>query len=192
MANLIYKICNNTGVDLGTVIFDHVMSLTPPKESKVHLPYLCLLLGILKSQGFKPYPNEPIKTASAKFSTDARLYSGIHYNDRASLLTAPVSGLVPSPQDTHADSSAAPSTSDPVSASVLVQLKRQAAFYQSTLDNLKSTVSSLQDVFAATEPKLIATHRQINALEEQLASQDPDVEGPSQDDEDTPSGSPVH
>jgi len=42
MANLIYKIHNNMGVYLGTVIFDHVMSFTPPKESKVLLPY-CLV-----------------------------------------------------------------------------------------------------------------------------------------------------
>ncbi|XP_031119025.1 uncharacterized protein LOC116022440 [Ipomoea triloba] len=156
MANLLYKIRNKMDVDLETVIFDHVMSFTPSKESK----------------------------------TDARLYSGTHYDDRASLLATPIPDLVP-PQDAPSGSSTAPAASDPVSPSELVQLKSQAAFYQSTLDNLKSAVSTLRDVISATEPKLVATLCQINALEEQLASQDPDVEGPSQDDEGTPSGSPV-
>ncbi|XP_031116505.1 uncharacterized protein LOC116020162 [Ipomoea triloba] len=63
MATLIYKIGKGIPVDLGDIIFKHVASFRKPesKESKVKLPFPCTIYGVLRTQGFKPEPNEPME-----------------------------------------------------------------------------------------------------------------------------------
>lgn len=174
MASLLYKMQNRMSIDLGSFVFEHVMSFTPPKEAKVHLPYPCLILGILKEKGFKPYPNEPILAFSGKFTIDCRLFHGTHYDGRDSLGDALVQLPVNPPEAMSGSSSAPPdpasaAASDPVHPPALLQLK-QAAYYYTTVDSLKAMISSLETVISSTEPKLVDVLRHITILKYQIAS----------------------
>ncbi|XP_031131819.1 uncharacterized protein LOC116033202 [Ipomoea triloba] len=82
MATLIYKIGKGIPVDLGDIIFKHVASFIKPesKESKVKLPFPCTIYGVLRSQGFKPEPNEPMEAPQVR-TIDARLKQGSHVLD---------------------------------------------------------------------------------------------------------------
>ncbi|XP_031120822.1 uncharacterized protein LOC116024058 [Ipomoea triloba] len=82
MATLIYKIGKGIPVDLGDIIFKHVASFRKPesKESKVKLPFPCTIYGVLRSQGFKPEPNEPMEAPQVR-TIDARLKQGSHVLD---------------------------------------------------------------------------------------------------------------
>ncbi|XP_031116684.1 uncharacterized protein LOC116020344 [Ipomoea triloba] len=50
------------------------------KESKVKLPFPCTIYGVLRSQGFKPEPNEPMEAPQVR-TIDARLKQGSHVLD---------------------------------------------------------------------------------------------------------------
>ncbi|XP_031099842.1 uncharacterized protein LOC116004042 [Ipomoea triloba] len=82
MATLIYKIGKGIPVDLGDIIFKHVASFRKPesKESKVKLPFPCTIYGVLRTQGFKPEPNEPMEAPQVR-TIDARLKQGTHVLD---------------------------------------------------------------------------------------------------------------
>ncbi|XP_031116507.1 uncharacterized protein LOC116020165 [Ipomoea triloba] len=82
MATLIYKIGKGIPVDLGNIIFKHVASFRKPesKESKVKLPFPCTIYGVLRTQGFKPKPNEPME-APQVITIDARIKQGTHVLD---------------------------------------------------------------------------------------------------------------
>ncbi|XP_031108382.1 uncharacterized protein LOC116012846 [Ipomoea triloba] len=82
MATLIYKIGKGIPVDLSDIIFKHVASFRKPesKESKVKLSFPCTIYGVLRSQGFKPEPNEPMEAPQVR-TIDAKLKQGSHVLD---------------------------------------------------------------------------------------------------------------
>nr|GLL29803.1 uncharacterized protein LOC109181161 [Ipomoea trifida] len=83
MAFLLFKIRNKLDVDLGSVIFSHIMSFTKrKKEAKVYLPYPSLIYGVLSAQGFTPYDHEPILENEHFYQFDLRLAQGHHHDDR--------------------------------------------------------------------------------------------------------------
>lgn len=82
LANLIYRIGKGILVDLGDLIFKHVVTFKKPatKESKVKLPFPCTIYGILHAQGFRPKVNEPLDTPKVRL-IDAILKQGSHVLD---------------------------------------------------------------------------------------------------------------
>ncbi|XP_019153454.1 PREDICTED: uncharacterized protein LOC109149918 [Ipomoea nil] len=55
LALLLYKIRNRLTFDLGEIIFSHILAYhSKKKEAKIHLPYHCLIYGVLIAQGFRP------------------------------------------------------------------------------------------------------------------------------------------
>ncbi|XP_031121097.1 uncharacterized protein LOC116024342 [Ipomoea triloba] len=82
MATLIYKIGKGIPIDIGDIIFKHVASFRKPesKESKVKLPFPCTIYGVLRSQGFKLEPNEPMDAPQVR-KIDAKLKQGSHVFD---------------------------------------------------------------------------------------------------------------
>ncbi|XP_019170458.1 PREDICTED: uncharacterized protein LOC109166029 [Ipomoea nil] len=58
MVVLLYKIRHKINFDLGSLIYNHIMGFTKGKEPKVHLPFSCLIYGILKEKGIQLYENE--------------------------------------------------------------------------------------------------------------------------------------
>ncbi|XP_019153564.1 PREDICTED: uncharacterized protein LOC109150047 [Ipomoea nil] len=85
LAGLLYKIRNRLPFNLGMVIFSHLMSFLQKKEAKVHLPFPCLIYGVLQDHGFMPYKEEVITTPDNAYIFDDRLTQRGHYDDRASL-----------------------------------------------------------------------------------------------------------
>ncbi|XP_019198901.1 PREDICTED: uncharacterized protein LOC109192659 [Ipomoea nil] len=85
LAGLLYKIRNRLPFNLGMVIFSHLMSFLQKKEAKVHLPFPCLIYGVLQDHGFIPYKEEVITTPDNAYIFDDRLTQRGHYDDRASL-----------------------------------------------------------------------------------------------------------
>ncbi|MEQ5154411.1 hypothetical protein ABN254_21580, partial [Providencia rettgeri] len=77
MASLIYRIGRGIPVDLGDIIFKHIASFRKPesKEKKVKLPFPCTIYAVLRTQGFKPEPNEPMEAPLVR-TIDARLKQG--------------------------------------------------------------------------------------------------------------------
>lgn len=82
MANLIYRIGKGIPVDLGGLIFKHVITFRKPatKESKIKLPFPCTIYGVLRTQGFRPEVNEPMEAPQVKL-IDPQLKQGSHVLD---------------------------------------------------------------------------------------------------------------
>ncbi|XP_019150171.1 PREDICTED: uncharacterized protein LOC109146977 [Ipomoea nil] len=202
LAGLLYKIRNRLPFNLGMVIFSHLMSFLQKKEAKIHLPFPCLIYGVLQDHGFKPYKEEVITTTDNVYIFDDRLTQKGHYDDRASLdqlpAVPPPAPLVSAP----ASSTDTASTSRPGSRlvpkepptlvdrrQIVLTLEASIAQVQQSVASQQSTISglaNLRDAQLQEIARMEAIHAQIIA-DTRAASSDTD----SEDEEDgSDSGTP--
>ncbi|XP_019186460.1 PREDICTED: uncharacterized protein LOC109181161 [Ipomoea nil] len=172
MALLLYKVRNRIDVDLGSIIFSHIMSFTKKKEAKVHLPFPSLIFGVLTKQGFEPNDSEKVLENKGVYQFDPRLSHYFHYDDRAELLltsaetvpsatTPPVS---PAASDSTARAHAEPSS--------LIAHRQFADFVQSSLDQMHKSIAAQQESAAGLQKILLQHRREIARLEKLHADSD--------------------
>ncbi|XP_031090925.1 uncharacterized protein LOC115995917 [Ipomoea triloba] len=155
MGFFLYKIQNKLAVDLGSVIFSHMMSFTKKKkEAKVHLPYPSLIYGVLTAQGFTPYDHEPILENEHFYQFDLRLAQGHHHDDRATLTAS-----TPTP----GSSTATPLV--PMPPLALIMHRQMASSIESSLELLRTSIAVQQDAAAGLESTLLEHYREIARLE---------------------------
>ncbi|XP_019173391.1 PREDICTED: uncharacterized protein LOC109168966 [Ipomoea nil] len=144
LALLLYKIRNRLTFDLGEIIFSHILAYhVKKKEAKIHLPYPCLIYGLLLAQGFRPYNDEQVTKSDIAYVFDDRLTQFSHYDDRDSLypssvptppLSAPVL-LVPK------EVSLSESESAPVTATTAIPKKSPTLLLRSSIASQQATLS---------------------------------------------------
>ncbi|XP_019155181.1 PREDICTED: uncharacterized protein LOC109152054 [Ipomoea nil] len=143
------------------------MGFTKKKEANIHLPFPCLITGVLQSQGLKLYLNEPLCQVTHKHAMDSRLFQGTHFDDMSTLSSMPTPGSAALASTASGSSSARPhSASDPAASPELMALHQQAEFLISLISGLKINVVSLQTSISNAEDRVVCTQRQIATLEE--------------------------
>ncbi|XP_019163597.1 PREDICTED: uncharacterized protein LOC109159939 [Ipomoea nil] len=203
LAGFLYKIRNRLPFNLGMVIFSHLMSFLQKKEAKIHLPFPCLIFGVLQDHGFHPYKEEILTTPDNAYLFDDRLTQRGHYDDRASLALLPV---IPPPAPLH---SAPASSADTASASrpdakripkepttlvdrrqILLTLEASIAQVQQSVASQQATIAGLEnlrDVQLKEITRMEAIHAQIIAHTGAATSGSDSEEGDDDSDSGTPS-----
>ncbi|XP_019171966.1 PREDICTED: uncharacterized protein LOC109167401 [Ipomoea nil] len=157
LAGLLYKIRNCLPFNLGMVIFSHLMSFLQKKETKVHLPFPCLIYGVLQDHGFKPYKEEVITTPDNAYIFDDRLAQRGHYDDQASLAQLPD---IPHP---------APLVSAPASSADTASASRpgvrQVPKEPTTLVDRRQIVLTLEASIAQVQQSVASQQATISGLE---------------------------
>nr|GMD50405.1 uncharacterized protein LOC109181161 [Ipomoea batatas] len=159
MAVLLYKIRHMLDFDLGTLIYDHIMSFTKKKEFKVHLPFPCRIYGVLKAQGFEAYKNEHILENRGVYLFAERLTQSHHFDDR---ITLAASSPFPGSSNATGFSSAVPKYLEPPS---LIAHRAHLRSLQAHLALVRSSISSLQDVCTGIENDMLIHRCEIDRLE---------------------------
>lgn len=159
MGVLLYKVRNKLDVDLGSIIFSHIMTFTKKKkEAKIYLPYPSLIYGLLSSQGFKPYDYEPVLDNDHVYRVDPRLAQGNHFDDRASLTA----------------SASAPSSSTarpvPLPPPAVIMHRQMASSIEASLALIRTSIAAQQDAAAGLECTLLDHYREIARLETRHAA----------------------
>lgn len=95
---LVYRIRIKKKLDLGTIIFNRIMSFTRPKEQKVKLPFQSIIYGILTAQGLEQ-PVETIIKVLDNYHVDHKLLKGKHVWDVVHVNPPNVPTLVPEEDD---------------------------------------------------------------------------------------------
>ncbi|XP_019158026.1 PREDICTED: uncharacterized protein LOC109154753 [Ipomoea nil] len=202
LAGLLYKIRNCLPFNLGMVIFSHLMSFLQKKEAKVHLPFPCLIYGVLQDHGFNPYKEEVITTPDNAYIFYDRLTQRGHYDDRASLDQLPA---IPPPAPLV---SAPASSTDTASASrpgsrlvpkepptlvdrrqIVLTLEASIAQVQQSVTSQQATISSLaklRDAQLEEIARMEAIHARVLA-DTGAASSDSDSDD---EEDDSDSGTP--
>lgn len=152
MGFLPYKIRNKLDVDLGSVIFSHIMSFTNWKKEAN------LIYGVLTAQGFTLYDHEPVLDNEHFYRVDPRLDQGHHHDDRATLTaSASASG-----------SSAARSV--PLHPPAVVMHRQMACSIEASLALLRTSIVVQQDAVAGLERTLLDHYQEIARLETRHAA----------------------
>ncbi|XP_019184285.1 PREDICTED: uncharacterized protein LOC109179175 [Ipomoea nil] len=99
LAALLFRIGTKMSIDLGSWIYDHILSLFHPQEQKVRLSFPNLIFGVLTSQGLEPMHSEVI-SPTLLYTVDPRLLTGGHIRN-----VTPVIAPSTSDADTVADDS---------------------------------------------------------------------------------------
>ncbi|XP_019171340.1 PREDICTED: uncharacterized protein LOC109166896 [Ipomoea nil] len=172
------------------------------KEAKVHLPFPCLIYGVLQDHGFMPYKEEVITTPNNAYIFDDRLKQRGHYDDRASLDQLPA---IPPPAPLV---SAPASSTDTTSASrpgsrlvpkepptlvdrrqIVLTLEASIAQVQQSVTPQQATISGLaklRDAQLEEIARIEAIHARVLA-DTGAASSDSDSED---EEDDSDSGTP--
>ncbi|XP_019171992.1 PREDICTED: uncharacterized protein LOC109167433 [Ipomoea nil] len=176
MVSLLYKVRHQLPIDLGHLIYHHIMSFAKKNEAKIHLPFPCLITGILQQQGLQLYSNEELCHVTHKTSMDSCIFQRSHYDGRATLSSVPPAPAPADPPATGLDTTLATSATD--SASTLAVLRQQVTFVTSHIATMKDASLAIQSSISTAEAQLLRTNRQIASIENASTA------APAGDDED--------